>query len=150
MYQSPIRIDSLKAMPLRMPALEMIRYHNFIPGIIELHNNGHSVSMNFAKPNENDPKYKYVPYIFGARLHNEYVLEGLHFHWGDTNNQGSEHIFNDVQYPLEMHIIHKNKKYKTVAEALEYRDGLSVLGFFFQVFLSMQFLLQFFSYSDPF
>lgn len=92
-----------------------------------------TVSLSYPKPNDNDPSAKFIPYIFGARLQNEYVLEGLHFHWGDANNQGSEHIFNDVQYPLEMHIIHRNRKYKNVPEALTYRDGLSVLGFFFHV-----------------
>ncbi|EDS33196.1 carbonic anhydrase [Culex quinquefasciatus] len=37
------------------------------------------------------------------------------------------------KYPMEMHIIHRNKKYKNVAEALGYSDGLTVLGFFYQV-----------------
>lgn len=41
-FQSPIKIDSLKALPLRMPALEMVRYHDLLPGPLELHNNGHS------------------------------------------------------------------------------------------------------------
>lgn len=74
-----------------------------------------------------------VPYIFGARLNNEYELEGLHFHWGNRNNYGSEHTFNDVRYPLEMHIIHRNRKYANVPEALKHRDGLTVLAFFYQV-----------------
>lgn len=74
-----------------------------------------------------------LPYIFGGRLHNEYEVEGLHFHWGDKNSRGSEHVVNDIRYPMEMHIIHRNMKYKTVAEALGYEDGLCVLGFFYQL-----------------
>lgn len=74
-----------------------------------------------------------VPYVFGAKLNNEYELEGLHFHWGRKNNQGSEHTFNDVRYPLEMHIVHRNRKYATVPEALNHIDGLTVLAFFYQV-----------------
>jgi hypothetical protein len=38
-----------------------------------------------------------------------------------------QHVINDIRYPLEMHIIHKNKKYETVAEALNHKDGLTVL-----------------------
>lgn len=74
-----------------------------------------------------------LPYIFGGRLHNEYEVEGLHFHWGDKNSRGSEHVVNDIRYPMEMHIIHRNLKYKTVAEALGFEDGLCVLGFFYQL-----------------
>lgn len=34
---------------------------------------------------------------------------------------------------MEMHIIHRNRKYKNVAEALGHPDGLTVLGFFYQI-----------------
>ena len=64
---------------------------------------------------------------------NEYELEGLHFHWGDKNNRGSEHVLNDIRYPMEMHIIHRNKKYKDMPEAIAHPDGLCVLGFFYQL-----------------
>lgn len=88
------------------------------------------MSLSVPKTAEGDP---FVPYVFGARLRDEYVLEGLHFHWGNRNNMGSEHIFNDVRFPLEMHVIHRNRKYGDVAEALNHGDGLAVLAFFYQV-----------------
>lgn len=34
---------------------------------------------------------------------------------------------------MEMHIIHRNKRYKSVPEALNFEDGLCVLGFFYQL-----------------
>lgn len=40
--QSPISVSARKAIPLRMPALEMVGYHNPLPGPIKFHNNGHS------------------------------------------------------------------------------------------------------------
>lgn len=94
--------------------------------------------MSIPKPNENDvddepSKDGSLPYIFGGKLHEEYEIEGLHFHWGDKNNRGSEHVLNDIRYPMEMHIIHRNKRYKSVPEALNYEDGLCVLGFFYQL-----------------
>lgn len=60
-----------------------------------------------------------------------------------------EHVLNDIRYnsdsssddyhykpfvtvffrhPLEMHMIHVNRKYNSIDEALEHRDGLTVLG----------------------
>lgn len=53
---------------------------------------------------------------------------------------GSEHVFNDVRFPLEMHVIHRNRKYENIFEALQYQDGLAVLAFFYQV-LTLKMLL---------
>ncbi|KAL1378725.1 hypothetical protein pipiens_003924 [Culex pipiens pipiens] len=129
-HQSPIAISSGRAISLNIPAIEFVGYNNLLPGPITMHNNGHSVSFSIPKT---DPSKGRHPYIFGGKMENEYELEGLHFHWGDKNNRGAEHVLNDVRYPMEMHIIHRNKKYKNVAEALGYSDGLTVLGFFYQV-----------------
>lgn len=123
-----------QAIPLTIPAIEMIGYHNLLPGPLLIHNNGHSVSLSIPKPSKEDMEFGYIhPYIFGGKLLNEYELEGLHFHWGDRNNRGSEHVMNDIRYPMEMHIIHRNRKYANVAEALGHQDGLTVLGFFYQI-----------------
>ncbi|XP_055699470.1 carbonic anhydrase 2 [Phlebotomus papatasi] len=133
-YQSPIAINSRKAIHLTMPALELVGYHNLLPGPILIHNNGHSVSLTIPKPSKAQVDMGVEhPYIFGGKLKNQYELEGLHFHWGDKNNRGAEHVLNDIRYPMEMHIIHRNRKYKDVAEALKYGDGLTVLGFFYQI-----------------
>lgn len=84
-------------------------------------------------PKDSLKKHERLPYIFGGKLHEEYEIEGLHFHWGDKNNRGSEHLLNDIRYPMEMHIIHRNRRYATVPEALGHEDGLCVLGFFYQI-----------------
>lgn len=119
---------------MTLPAIEMIGYHNLLPGPLMIQNNGHSVSMSIPRlSKEEQENGDHLPYIFGGKLSNEYEIEGLHFHWGDQNNRGSEHVLNDIRYPMEMHIIHKNRKYATVAEALQHRDGLTVLGFFYQL-----------------
>lgn len=74
-----------------------------------------------------------IPYIFGGKLTAEYEFDGLHFHWGERNNRGSEHTFNGVRYPMEMHLVHRNKKYKSVDEATKHHDGLAVIAFFYQI-----------------
>lgn len=97
---------------------------------------------------EEEKKGFRLPYIFGGPLDNEYEIEGLHFHWGDKNNRGSEHTLNDMRLPLEMHIIHRNKKYRNLAEALQHPDGLCVLAFFYQVSGSTFYQYQFRKLSD--
>lgn len=42
-------------------------------------------------------------------------------------------LFFFFRYPMEMHIVHKNKIYSNLSNALNYKDGLVVLGIFFQV-----------------
>ncbi|XP_070509349.1 carbonic anhydrase 2 [Chironomus tepperi] len=131
-HQSPVSIHSRRAIPSAMPALEFIYYHNPLPGPLTIRNNGHSVSLQTPKT-ENSTRHHYHPYIFGGKLRNEYEYVSLHFHWGDKNSRGAEHVLNDIRYPLELHMIHINRKYQTIEEALEHRDGLAVLAFFFQI-----------------
>uniref|UniRef100_A0A7S0YXJ7 Carbonic anhydrase n=1 Tax=Hemiselmis tepida TaxID=464990 RepID=A0A7S0YXJ7_9CRYP len=59
-------------------------------------------------------------------------LEQAHFHWGrtDVNEEGSEHYMENFQYPLEIHFVHYNSKYKDVTEAVTSgnSDALLVIG----------------------
>lgn len=128
--QSPISISSSKSITLPLPALEVIGYHDFLPSPLYLENNGHSVVINI-----NSHLRKRLPYIFGGSLdiNQEYEVDHLHFHWGAKNNRGSEHILNGVRYPMEMHIVHKNRAYSNLSNALNYKNGLVVLGIFFQL-----------------
>lgn len=80
-----------------------------------------------------DTKKITIPYIFGGKLIDAYEFEGLHFHWGDRNSRGSEHVLNGIRYPLEMHIVHRNKKYNNTSEALTHSDGLCVLAFLYSL-----------------
>lgn len=129
--QSPIAIEAGTAVPSPMPAVEMLGYRNLLPAGLALSNNGHSVSLaipkNTLKPGES------LPAIFGATLDSMYEVEGLHYHWGDTNDRGAEHLMDGVRHPMEMHIIHRNVKYADVGEALNHKDGLCVLGFFYHL-----------------
>lgn len=72
---------------------------------------------------------------------NIYELQGAHFHWGPHDKIGSEHYINGKAYPLELHMVHKNNKYATVAQAQEYADGLMVLAYFFSVNVSYLFYI---------
>lgn len=60
--------------------------------------------------------------VSGGGLLYEYVVEQVHFHWW------SEHTINDVRYPLEMHIVHRNTIYPNISMASGFEDGLLVIG----------------------
>lgn len=128
-HQSPIHIVGHRAIPLSLRAVEMVGYHDPLPGPLNLTNNGHSVKL---KPeglkNTGNP-----PAVYGALLSDHYILESFHFHWGLRNYRGSEHRVNGIRYPMEMHIIHRKQTYRSVEEALSHNDGLTVLAFFFQL-----------------
>ena len=48
------------------------------------------------------PNY-FLPY---GSEHEEFCLHSFHFHWGLVNDEGSEHLIDDVQFPLEVHFVH--------------------------------------------
>ncbi|XP_020279273.1 carbonic anhydrase 9-like [Pseudomyrmex gracilis] len=144
--QSPVAISTSKAVPLSLPALEMIGYHDFLPTPQILENTGHtgncSLSLFIVKLIVNKTA-KRLPYIFGAVLkeNQRYEIEQLHFHWGTKNNRGAEHVLNGIRYPMEVHIVHRNMAYSNFSDALWHEDGVVVVAAFFQViqqFLSLK------------
>jgi len=62
-----------------------------------------------------------------------YNLAQFHFHWGADDTKGSEHTINDKQFPLELHLVHYKRQYGTLANAIQFSDGLAVLGMMFEV-----------------
>ncbi|CAD6244854.1 GSCOCG00013504001-RA-CDS [Cotesia congregata] len=130
--QSPIELSPSKAIILPLPSLELFGYHNYLPQLSVV-NNGHSVSLNVEKNSLNTSRK--LPFIFGSVLddNQQFEFSGLHFHWGLKNSRGSEHVVNGIRYPMEMHIIHRNKLYTDIEEAQGHKNGLVVLGIFFQL-----------------
>ena len=68
----------------------------------------------------------------------EYEFLEMHFHWGNvagngSGGEGSEHTIDGNSYPAELHMVHRNIHDEEVSEALEHENGLTVLGFKFQV-----------------
>ncbi|XP_060535393.1 carbonic anhydrase isoform X2 [Cylas formicarius] len=69
--------------------------------------------------------------LTGGPLEGRYVLEQFHCHWGESNDEGSEHTINGKKFAGEIHLVHWNAtKYKSFAEAVKHPDGLAVLGVF--------------------
>ena len=125
LHQSPINLDSTSARPTYNKPLEFSSaYRQPIRG--SLSSNGQTLEFS---PHDGSKLA-----ISGASLgYRRYEVVQFHFHWGSSNVKGSEHTINGQSFPLEMHVVHKNVKYRTLAEALKKKDGLLVLGFLFNV-----------------
>merc|ERR1711973_1069686 len=89
-------------------------------------NNEHTITFTY----NNGPQ----PYVTGGRLGSDvYEFLQLHWHWGSVSTRGSEHTVDGKEYPAEIHLVHWNKKYGDVQNAVTKADGLAVLGFFYEV-----------------
>jgi len=68
-------------------------------------------------------------------LSGTYRVGQLHWHWGLIDTLGSEHTVDHRSYPGEMHVVHYNTKFGSVAEAVSSgeEDALCVVGFFLQI-----------------
>ncbi|CAB4000264.1 Carbonic anhydrase 2, partial [Paramuricea clavata] len=86
-------------------------------------NNGHSYSVTFTGYTDSSN-----PKIANGGLPGVFKLEGLYFHWGSDDSQGSEHRVNNMAFPAELHLVHLNTKYSSVPEGLKHGDGLAVLN----------------------
>ncbi|XP_050657198.1 carbonic anhydrase 1 [Macaca thibetana thibetana] len=93
----------------------------------EIINVGHSFHVNF-EDNDNRSVLK------GGPFSDSYRLFQFHFHWGSSNEYGSEHTVDGVKYSSELHIVHWNSaKYSSLAEAVSKADGLAVIGVLMKV-----------------
>ncbi|XP_042861113.1 uncharacterized protein LOC122246546 [Penaeus japonicus] len=116
--QSPVDISAPRR--ARVPPFAFKNY-----GLINvsLENNGHSLSADLHPLQEQQR-----PRIAEGGLSGTFELAGFHFHWGDGDSRGSEHLLGGCAFPAEMHLVHYKRKYGSVKVALQHADGLAVLG----------------------
>lgn len=123
--QSPINIDTTDLLfDPKLHLFDLSMYETCKGCNMELENvNGHTAEV----------KYSGQPITLrGGSLPDDYILDQFHFHWGATNDKGSEHKLDSQSSPMEMHIVHHMKKYnKTESASKPY--GLAVIGFFFKL-----------------
>lgn len=119
--QSPMHLRSKKCVPhtfsnpLRYPDSEKS------PIKVTMENNGYSIGW---KLEYNGTR----PHLTGGPLKSNYVLEGMHLHWGLKSHTGSEHMVDGEFADAELHMLHRNVKYASDKEAALHPDGLVVVG----------------------
>ncbi|XP_061402712.1 carbonic anhydrase-like, partial [Musca vetustissima] len=126
-HQSPININDVDVIDRSYPE---IKYENFDkkPLNATMTNNGHTVQVKLIYEDEG-------PLISGGPLTGKgiYAFQQLHFHWGEDNSVGSEDRINNVSFPMELHIVFRNIRYKDFAEATQRDDGVVVMAFFYEI-----------------
>uniref|UniRef100_A0A0N5AX99 Carbonic anhydrase n=1 Tax=Syphacia muris TaxID=451379 RepID=A0A0N5AX99_9BILA len=105
-----------------LPTIQFTNYDK-ISGSLFFENNGITLAAHgFTNWGANRP------YISGGALQGDYVLESMHFHWGQQNSSGSEHTIGDLHYPVELHLVHKKRGH---SDGVKLRsDSLAVLAIF--------------------
>ncbi|XP_063306413.1 carbonic anhydrase 13-like [Pelobates fuscus] len=122
--QSPINIITRDT--IHDPSLRLrVAYDPYSARVII--NTGHTFTVEF-----DDQEDKSV--ISKGPLSANYRLRQFHFHWGRSDDHGSEHKVDGQGYAAELHIVHwDSEKYSNFPEAACQPDGLAVIGVFLKI-----------------
>ncbi|XP_070841836.1 carbonic anhydrase 1-like [Chaetodon trifascialis] len=93
---------------------------------LDILNNGHSFQVTFLDDSDSST-------LTDGPISGIYRLKQFHFHWGGSDDKGSEHTVAGTMYPAELHLVHWNTKYTSFGEAANQPDGLAVVGVFLQI-----------------
>ncbi|XP_032180862.1 carbonic anhydrase 5A, mitochondrial isoform X4 [Mustela erminea] len=120
--QSPVNIrwrDSVYD-----PQLQPLRVSYAAASCLHVWNTGYFFQVEFDDSAEESG-------ICGGPLENHYRLKQFHFHWGATDERGSEHTVDGRVYPAELHLVHWNSvKYRNYTDAVVGENGVAVIGVF--------------------
>jgi len=126
--QSPIDIPATKAKSLStLTAFSFTGYDaDSKLGDYELTNNGHTLQLNVLS---GAAQMSFI----GGGFPSRHYLAQFHMHWGNAEAGGSEHTVDGKRFPMELHLVHYNSKYGNFSNALNYADGLAVIGVFAEI-----------------
>jgi len=137
--QSPIDLElkvsddeDSKPLPIETDWARSRKNYDFTSFTVE--NNGHTVQLGLFKTASGIP----ARFYWQERDQASYVLEQLHFHWGEDDMVGSEHSINNNSYSMEMHLVHYRRDggdkggFPTFKAALASgeKDALAVVALF--------------------
>lgn len=122
--QSPINIVPGEAQYDRsLKALKLKYDPSNAAGIL---NNGHSFQVDYLDDGDTST-------LTGGPITGVFRLKQFHFHWGASDDRGSEHTVSGTKFPCELHLVHWNTKYPSFGEAASQPDGLAVVGVFLKI-----------------
>lgn len=90
---------------------------------MDILNNGHSFQVTFTDDTDSST-------LCDGPISGVYRLKQFHFHWGASDDKGSEHTVAGTKFPAELHLVHWNTKYPSFGDAASKPDGLAVVGVF--------------------
>ena len=94
--QSPINIETETTFAANFDKLQTLHYTGVSLG--SLLENGHTVQLQLPKNGSTGQPNLPFPAIQGGGLNGIYLLDHVHFHWGDYDSHGSEHYINSIPY----------------------------------------------------
>uniref|UniRef100_A0A8C5NG07 Carbonic anhydrase n=1 Tax=Gouania willdenowi TaxID=441366 RepID=A0A8C5NG07_GOUWI len=103
---------------------------------LEILNNGHSFQVTFIDDTDSST-------LRDGPISGVYRLKQFHFHWGASDDKGSEHTVAGTKYPAELHLVHWNTKYPNFGDAASKPDGLAVVGVFLKLLYLNALLIDF-------
>ncbi|NP_571185.1 carbonic anhydrase [Danio rerio] len=122
--QSPIDIVPTQAQ--HDPSLKHLKLKYDPATTKSILNNGHSFQVDFVDDDNSST-------LAGGPITGIYRLRQFHFHWGSSDDKGSEHTIAGTKFPCELHLVHWNTKYPNFGEAASKPDGLAVVGVFLKI-----------------
>ncbi|XP_053676327.1 carbonic anhydrase-like [Anopheles nili] len=125
---APIDINVSRAEQITLPELRWNNYDS-IPASIKLTNTGDTVILSARWDGEG-------PSLEGGALDGRYRFSQLHFHWGSSALDGSDHTIDGYRLPLEMHLIHFSERFGDQDEARPNPGGLLCVVYFFNLKLN--------------
>ncbi|XP_068093694.1 carbonic anhydrase 1-like [Hyperolius riggenbachi] len=124
-FQSPVDLNAKEAKS--DASLKSLSIHYNPASIKSIVNVGHSFQV-LSEEKDDESVVK------GGPLKATYRLNQFHFHWGPSDDHGSEHTVDGKAYSAELHLVHWNaEKYSSFAEASKNLDGCAVLTVFLKV-----------------
>ncbi|NXP50739.1 CAH1 anhydrase, partial [Heliornis fulica] len=123
-HQSPIDIKTKEVK--KDPSLGLLQITWKPSTCKEIVNVGHSFHVNFEdKDNQS--------VLTGGPLTGTYRLRQFHFHWGQTDEQGSEHTVDGTKYASEVKSTKDESKSSFQTEAADKPDGLAIVTVFLKL-----------------
>ena len=107
--QSPVNLHTYTALPSFLGQPLIIDRFDDIPMSVTVKNTGHSSSFNLKFKNNKPAR------LLGGPLKTAYNLDNIHFHWGERDHAGSEHLINSRRYSAEVHLVFYSSKYGEIS-----------------------------------
>ncbi|XP_032667160.1 carbonic anhydrase 1-like [Odontomachus brunneus] len=123
--ESPIDLNISYMKVIELNPLLWYNY-NVMPKKLKLTNTGYTVILSGKWEAER-------PYLRDGPFASNYVFSQIHFHWGETNMDGSEHYVDGGSMPMELHAVHFKSDYETQEAALRRDDGVVILVYLFEL-----------------
>jgi hypothetical protein len=115
--QSPIELKEPLASSEVQNTSFIIEGFTAKPNAITVYNNGHAAAMKF--------NFSYGAITMrGGPLETPYVLDNVHWHWGDTDLYGSEHTLNGRRYSAEAHFVTYSAAYSKLTGGEASKESL--------------------------